>query len=116
MRQALSRLALSLSLALIACASGFYTRHTPSGVACVDMPVIPAGTRIERAYHRLHPVRSEPREETEAQRLESLRKAACEAGADAVIEAVNEDSMTDGGAIVISSGTAVIWTAPAPAK
>ena len=51
-----------------------------------------------------------PKARTEAERLESLRKAACNVGADAVIEAVNEEVRGDSSAYtMVSSGTAVIW-------
>lgn len=84
------------------------------------MPVVPAGTEPDREYHRLIPVASPPEaSKTEAERLYALRKAACRAGGDAVIEAVNEEVRgADGAYGVIASGTAVVWTsakrAPAP--
>jgi hypothetical protein len=98
-------------VALVAsCAPSFYELRTPSGEYCADMPVIPAGQEPERAYHRLRPVASEPGVRTEAERLESLRKAACSVGGDAVIEAVNEEVKTEHGFYAtVANGTAVIW-------
>jgi hypothetical protein len=75
------------------------------------MPVFPAGTEPDREYHRLQPITSDPESRTEAERLESLRKAACNVGGDAVIEAVNEEVRTeDARYSLVSSGTAVVWT------
>ncbi len=92
-----------------ACAS-FKDRRTPSGDFCSDMAVVPAGQEPDREYHRLQPIQSDPKARTEAERLESLRKAACNVGADAVIEAVNEEVRGDNAQYgTVSSGTAVIW-------
>lgn len=74
------------------------------------MQVLPAGTVPDREYHRLQPITSDPESRTEAERLESLRRAACEVGADAVIEAVNEEIRTSEAVYAtVSSGTAVVW-------
>jgi len=74
------------------------------------MAVIPAGQVPDREYHRLQPITSNPEARTEAQRLESLRVAACEAGADGVIEAVNEEvRMENGNYATVASGTAITW-------
>src|SRR5262249_29650023 len=49
----------------------------------------------------------------EAERLESLRKSACNVGGDAVIEAVNEEVRNEQAQyVLVSSGTAVIWVRP----
>ncbi|APR86582.1 Hypothetical protein A7982_11931 [Minicystis rosea] len=74
------------------------------------MPIIPAGQEPDREYHRLQPIQSDSKTRTEAERLESLRKVACNVGADAVIEAVNEEVRGDNAQYqMVSSGTAVIW-------
>ncbi|KYF49506.1 hypothetical protein BE08_28845 [Sorangium cellulosum] len=74
------------------------------------MHVVPAGQLPDREYHRLQPIASNPEARTEAERLESLRKAACAVGGDAVIEAVNEEIRTEDGRYAsVASGTAVIW-------
>jgi hypothetical protein len=92
------------------CAVSFKDRRTPSGDFCSDMLVIPAGSTPDREHHRLQPVSSDREAKTEAQRLESLRKAACLIGGDAVIEAVNEEVRGENAQYVtVSSGTAVVW-------
>jgi hypothetical protein len=94
----------------VGCGPSFKDRRTPSGDFCSDMAVIPAGQEPDREYHRLQPVSSDHEAKTEAQRLESLRKAACLIGGDAVIEAVNEEVRNDNAQYAtVSSGTAVIW-------
>jgi hypothetical protein len=109
----MQRLLLSAALgaALIAgCSTQFRDKRTPSGEFCSDMHVIPAGQLPDREYHRLQPIASDPTARTEAERLESLRKAACGVGGDAVIEAVNEEIRTEDGRYAsVASGTAVIW-------
>jgi hypothetical protein len=98
------------ALAPVACGPSFTERRTPSGDFCSDMPIIPAGQEADREYHRLQPIQSETKARTEAERLESLRKAACTVGADAVIEAVNEEVRADNAQYAtVSSGTAVLW-------
>ena len=92
-----------------ACAS-FKDKRTPSGEFCSDMLVIPAGQDADSEYHRLQPISSDPKARTEAERLESLRKAACSVGGDAVIEAVNEEVRAENATYAtVSSGTAIIW-------
>ncbi|CAN93579.1 MULTISPECIES: hypothetical protein [Sorangium] len=109
----MQRLLLSAALgaALIAgCSTPFRDKRTPSGEFCSDMHVVPAGQLPDREYHRLQPIASDPTARTEAERLESLRKAACAVGGDAVIEAVNEEIRTEDGRYAsVASGTAVIW-------
>ncbi|WP_437553593.1 hypothetical protein WME97_18865 [Sorangium sp. So ce367] len=109
----MQRLLLSAALgaALIAgCSTPFRDKRTPSGEFCSDMHVVPAGQLPDREYHRLQPIASDPTARTEAERLESLRKAACAVGGDAVIEAVNEEVRTEDGRYAsVASGTAVIW-------
>ncbi|WP_437820001.1 hypothetical protein [Sorangium sp. So ce1078] len=109
----MQRLLLSAALgaALIAgCSTPFRDKRTPSGEFCSDMQVVPAGQLPDREYHRLQPIASDPEARTEAERLESLRKAACAVGGDAVIEAVNEEIRTEDGRYAsVASGTAVIW-------
>lgn len=104
----------------IGCGPAFKDRRTPSGEFCSDMPIIPAGQEPDREYHRLQPIQSDPKTRTEAERLESLRKVACKVGADAVIEAVNEEVRGDNAQYqMISSGTAIIWlrrSGPSEAK
>lgn len=92
-----------------ACAS-FKDKRTPSGEFCSDMQVVPAGQEADSEYHRLQPISSDPKARTEAERLESLRKAACDVGGDAVIEAVNEEVRAENATYAtVSSGTAIIW-------
>lgn len=95
-----------------ACAAPrFQDMRSPSGDFCSDMPIFPAGKIPEREYHRLGPIQSAPDVRTEAERMESLRKAACAAGGDAIIEAVNEEQKQPNATYAtISSGTAVTWT------
>jgi hypothetical protein len=96
-----------------ACASQpkFQDMRTPSGGFCSDMDVFPAGTAPEVEYHRLEPIHSEYTARTEAERLESLRKAACKVGADAVIEAANEEVRPKDATtfVTVASGTAITW-------
>lgn len=102
-----------LALGLVVGCTAFKSQRTPSGDFCSDMPVIAAGDEPDIEYHRLTPVQSDVKARTEAERLESLRKAACKVGGDAVVEAVNEETRNDQGQIVfVSSGTAVIWVRP----
>lgn len=101
--------ALAAFLPIVSCAA-FKDKRTPSGEFCSDMAIIPAGQEPDREYHRLQPIASDPKMRTEAERLESLRKVACGVGADAVIEAVNEEVRGDNAQYqMVSSGTAVIW-------
>lgn len=94
----------------LGCGPDFKDRRTPSGDFCSDMPIIPAGQEPDREFHRLQPIQSDGKARTEAERLESLRKVACKVGADAVIEAVNEEVRGDNAQYqMVSSGTAVIW-------
>ena len=98
------------ALLSVSCSGPFKDRRTPSGDFCSDMPIIPAGQEPDREYHRLQPIQSDSKTRTEAERLESLRKVACNVGADAVIEAVNEEVRGDNAQYqMVSSGTAVIW-------
>ncbi len=110
----MSRPAVLCALALLAtsCAA-FKDKRTPSGEFCSDMPVIPAGDEPDLEFHRLQPIQSDIRARTEAERLESLRKAACAVGGDAIIEAVNEEVRNDQAQyVLVSSGTAVLWVRP----
>jgi hypothetical protein len=100
----------TLAASLFTGCSTFQDKRTPSGDFCSDMPVLPAGQVPDREYHRLQPVASDPECRTEAERLESLRKSACKVGADAVIEAANEEvRQTNASFALVSSGTAVTW-------
>ncbi len=111
-RPLLAAVALAVTVAA-ACGPSFKDRRTPSGDFCSDMVVIPAGQEPDREYHRLQPIKSDIAAKTEAERLESLRKAACLVGADSVIEAVNEEVRADNAQYTtVSSGTAVIWLRP----
>ena len=108
--------ALAAFVAGAACSPALVVNRTPSGVLCDDLPVISAGQDPARAFHRLGPIRTEVKPHTEAERLAALRKAACALGADAVVEAVNEEIAGEKGAspagyVLVSSGTAVVWTA-----
>jgi hypothetical protein len=110
----MSRPAVLCALAFLAtsCAA-FKDKRTPSGEFCSDMPVIPAGDEPDLEFHRLQPIQSDIRARTEAERLESLRKAACAVGGDAIIEAVNEEVRNDQAQyVLVSSGTAVLWVRP----
>jgi hypothetical protein len=103
----------SALLLTTSCGPDFRNKRTPSGEFCTDMAVLPAGDEPDLEYHRLQPVQSAITARTEAERLESLRKAACTVGGDAVIEAVNEEVRNDQAQFVlVSSGTAVIWVRP----
>src|SRR5438128_5539866 len=95
----------------------FEKRTTPSGDPCTDMPIIPGGHAVDRPYHRLGPIASDPKATTEAERLWSLRQIACEKKADAVIEATNEEVRVPEGTgyLTRASGTAIVWT-QAPAR
>ncbi|MCE9577948.1 MAG: hypothetical protein K8W52_32755 [Deltaproteobacteria bacterium] len=87
---------------------------TPSGTPCSDLPVYPAGADPGLAFRRLGPVHSHLLDSTEAERLASLRDAACAAGADAVVEVANEDQPQGDSTATVASGTAVVWTGPVP--
>lgn len=109
MRRLLLAALLAPIFAGAACAS-FKDKRTPSGEFCSDMQVVPAGVDPDSEYHRLQPISSDPKARTEAERLESLRKAACAVGGDAVIEAVNEEVRAENATYAtVSSGTAIIW-------
>ena len=102
--------ALVAPLVVAAACASFKDKRTPSGEFCSDMQVIPAGQDADSEYHRLQPISSDPKARTEAERLESLRKAACSVGGDAVIEAVNEEVRAENATYAtVSSGTAIIW-------
>ena len=103
----------SLALLFATSCAAFKDKRTPSGDFCSDMAVIPAGEEPDLEYHRLQPIQSDIKARTEAERLESLRKAACTVGGDAVIEAVNEEVRNEQAQyVLVSSGTAVIWVRP----
>jgi hypothetical protein len=105
-----------LALLVSGCAASFATALTPSGEPCSDMPILSSEQKVDREYHRIGPVKSDRHASTEAERLESLRRDACRKGADAIIEASNEDArLPDNSHILLSSGTAVTWRR-APAK
>ena len=74
----------ALALTISSCVPSFYTARTPSGEPCPDMSVVPVGQPFTWAYHRIRPVVSASDKATEAERLESLRVAACAAGALAI--------------------------------
>lgn len=108
-------LALSVSALLFttACAASFKDRRTPSGAFCSDMAVVPSGEEPDLEYHRLQPVQSDPKAKTSAERFESLRKAACIVGGDAVIEAEEAEVQNELAQYVkVYSGTAVVWVRP----
>ena len=108
-----SVLVASAVLLAAGCSASFKDRRTPSGDFCSDMPVVPADEDTNLEYHRLVPVQSDMKARTEAERIESLRRAACLVGGDAVIEAVNEEVRNESAQyVLISSGTAVIWVRP----
>lgn len=89
----------------------FHQMQTPSGGFCSDMPIFAGRDQPEHEFHRLGPVKSGATFKTVAERLESLRKAACDAEADAVIEASEDEvRQPDGTYGKVASGTAVIWT------
>lgn len=89
----------------------FHQMRTPSGDFCSDMPIYAGRDSPEKEFHRLGPVKSGANFKTVAERLESLRKAACDAEADAVIEASEDEvRQPDGTYGKVASGTAVIWT------
>lgn len=103
--------ALLLAAPLGACAPVFEKALTPSGDPCPDIPIYGVGQTVDRAYHRKGPIASSLQASTDPERLESLRREACRVGADAVIEAGNEDAkLPDGtGYVTRATGTAVIW-------
>lgn len=89
----------------------FHQMRTPSGDFCSDMPIFAGRDQPEREFHRLGPVKSQPALKSVAERLESLRKAACAEGADAIVEASEaEERQPDATYSTIASGTAVVWT------
>ncbi len=89
----------------------FHQMRTPSGDFCSDMPIFSGRDVPEKEFHRLGPVKSAGKLNTVAERLESLRKSACAAEADAVIEASeDEERQIDATFSKIASGTAVVWT------
>jgi hypothetical protein len=99
-----------LALLVGGCAASFATALTPSGEPCSDMPILSSEQKVDREYHRIGPVKSDLQCGTEAERLESLRRAACKKGADAIIEASNEEArLPDNSHVIRSSGTAVTW-------
>ena len=106
--------AAALSVVFAACAQApipFHQMRTPSGDFCSDMPIFAGRDTPEKEFHRLGPVKSGATFKTVAERLESLRKAACGAEADAVIEASEDEvRQPDGTYGKVASGTAVIWT------
>lgn len=96
----------------VACAAPprFQDMRTPSGEFCTDMPIFAGKTQPDREFHRLEPVQSEPGARTEPERLRSLRKAACMAGGDAVIEAIEEEiRLPDASYGKVATGTAIVW-------
>ena len=104
------------SLQLLACAVPWQQVKTPSGIFCSDMPIVPANEKPDRPVHRLGPVASAPECRTEAERLQSLRQIACGMKADAIVEAVNEETkQADKSYLTVSSGTAIQWVAATPA-
>lgn len=89
----------------------FHQMRTPSGDFCSDMPIFAGRDQPDKEFHRLGPVKSGATFKTVAERLESLRKAACDAEADGVIEASEDEvRQPDGTYGKVASGTAVIWT------
>ena len=99
----------------LACGGAAPRTTTPSGGPCVDMPVVPAGEEPTRSFRRLAPVRSAATAATNAERLASLRAAACAVGADAVIEATQEEiQQPDKTYRPVAEGSAVVWDGPAP--
>lgn len=89
----------------------FHQMRTPSGDFCSDMPIYAGRDNPEKEFHRLGPVKSGATFKTTAERLESLRKAACAAEADAIIEASEDETrLPDGAYGKVASGTGVIWT------
>jgi len=96
----------------VACAAPprFQDMRTPSGEFCTDMPIFAGKTQPDKEFHRLEPVQSEPGARTEPERLRSLRKAACMAGGDAVIEAIEEEiRLPDASYGKVATGTAIVW-------
>ncbi len=115
MQRSLAFTAIVASVALYtACAAKpipFHQMQTPSGDFCSDMPIFSGMTQPDREFHRIGPVKSKPNLKSPAERLESLRKAACEAGADAIVEAAEaEETQIDATHSLVASGTGVIWT------
>jgi hypothetical protein len=103
--------ALAFLLLLGGCGPAFHKALTPSGEPCADMPVMVPGDTVDKPYHRIGPVKSAMECTTEAERLESLRRVACKEGADAIIEARNEESrLPDNRFVTLASGTAIVFT------
>jgi len=89
----------------------FHQMRTPSGDFCSDMPIFSGTTQPDREFHRIGPVKSLPNLKSPAERLESLRKAACDAGADGIVEGAEaEETQIDATHSLVASGTGVIWT------
>ncbi len=111
------RLLILLSVSLVGCVKPWTELKTSAGIRCADMPIYPADKMVDRPHLRIKPVRSRAYNvinggkecTTEAERLESLREAACRESADAVIEAVNEEVSIGTRYCPLASGTAVRW-------
>lgn len=89
----------------------FQDMRTPSGEFCTDMPIYAGKDIPDREFHRLEPIQSAPSARTEPERLRSLRQAACYAGGDAVIEAIEEEiRLPDASYGKVAAGTAIVWT------
>ncbi|HLK13231.1 MAG TPA: hypothetical protein VKT78_00365 [Fimbriimonadaceae bacterium] len=89
------------------CGASFYKAVTPSGGLCADMPVIVWGKEIPPSVHRLGAVASDLKCETNTERFESLRRKACDLGADAVIEVTADEVHTPTRNIIRIDGMAV---------
>lgn len=100
--------------ALGACAPSFENARTPSGQYCTDMPIyLNNQPEPDRPFHRLKPIATPMAQLTAPERLEALRRATCDLGGDAVINAGDEEAQTtDHIVIVRASGYAVRWTGP----
>lgn len=69
----------------------FYQARAPAGGMCSDMPVLEERDPASEKYHRIGPISSDPLATTLPVREESLRRAACAKGADAVIDVTRHD-------------------------
>jgi hypothetical protein len=103
-------IALLMLAGLSACATPqVQTRATPA-LICPDLPVIPNSTAVDKPFRLIKVVVSGPPAVSEADRISALRQA----GAQAVIEAENEEIKSGTGWVVRSTGKAVVWAPAGP--
>ena len=102
----LKRYLLIVLVAVPGCA-GWMGKLTPAGIPCTDMQVIPYGQTIDRPFQRFAVVKSTPADESDMERIVSLRRDACNKGGDAVVDAATEQKRTPTGDMPVATGMAV---------